>query len=380
MSTNRIHELAIKNGDTYILNDANDDVIDAFAYGTDAKAEHNQAVAFGKGTRTSADKQVVIGAYNKTESTGDCVFVVGNGSEESKRSNAHTLDSFGNATYAGTVSAHNLEIKDTAICPVVHTNVLIPTEGNTLAIQRTINGTTIQDPVICASDLTQQSSPYLSLGKHRGNIILTGYNLDSAKKYTVKLMARSRYRGYHTGEWREITAEDMYGYAKLAGKNVYPHNNTLKFPDVPDWMPNKGILQYEWLEALKKDTNYQLSIPCATWLLDICKPLAVGESFLPKYLENSTNSNIDDYIFDGNILPVGAGLYGLSTTRGYRGLDFKFRLYSEDNLLIAETNNFISVSGKVSSDNRIQEAPPSSAYVWLNTNEKKISNIYLKIS
>lgn len=57
----------------------------------------------GKNTKASSEAQHVQGKYNIEDSNGKYAHIVGNGTSNSKRSNAHTLDWQGNAWYAGDV-------------------------------------------------------------------------------------------------------------------------------------------------------------------------------------------------------------------------------------------------------------------------------------
>ena len=107
-NTNRLYELEVEyqNQTTrYSLNDATEGYRGAFAYGSDVVNEHANAVAFGEGTITTSEKQMVIGAYNDKTNTGDCLLVIGNGSNASDRSNALTLDAEGDLTINGEFNA-----------------------------------------------------------------------------------------------------------------------------------------------------------------------------------------------------------------------------------------------------------------------------------
>lgn len=68
---------------------------------TEAKGEHSHAEGFN--TKAAGPKQHVEGSYNVVDVAGKYAHIVGNGTDESNRSNAHTLDWEGNAEFAGTV-------------------------------------------------------------------------------------------------------------------------------------------------------------------------------------------------------------------------------------------------------------------------------------
>lgn len=65
----------------------------------------DDSTAIGLGTVTGSDFQTALGKYNIEDTSGDYVYIVGNGSD-SARSNAHTLDWDGNAEFSGDVIAY----------------------------------------------------------------------------------------------------------------------------------------------------------------------------------------------------------------------------------------------------------------------------------
>ena len=68
-------------------------------------ASNDGSVALGYGTKSRSNYQVVIGKDNIADSSNVYAFIIGNGSSNSSRSNAYTLDWQGNGTFAGTVSS-----------------------------------------------------------------------------------------------------------------------------------------------------------------------------------------------------------------------------------------------------------------------------------
>ena len=94
---------------------ANGDYSHAEGYMTNAYAEGSHAEGYGtsafgrcahsEGENTSADSdhQHVQGKYNKYDHNGKYSHIVGNGTDQNNRSNAHTLDWNGNAWFAGDV-------------------------------------------------------------------------------------------------------------------------------------------------------------------------------------------------------------------------------------------------------------------------------------
>lgn len=63
------------------------------------------AQVFGKGCISSSDWSMTAGKYNANDTNKEYAHVVGNGTSNSSRSNAYTLDWQGNGTFAGTVSS-----------------------------------------------------------------------------------------------------------------------------------------------------------------------------------------------------------------------------------------------------------------------------------
>ena len=88
------------------------DYISAAGYGSAAigygcQSEPDGSIALGKGTRVTAGNiqgMTACGSYNVEGSGNNFIFVVGNGTNSSSRSNALTVDTSGNVVAAGTVS------------------------------------------------------------------------------------------------------------------------------------------------------------------------------------------------------------------------------------------------------------------------------------
>ena len=66
-------------------------------------ASGNYSHAEGQNTSAQSDAQHVQGKYNLIDNENEYAHIVGNGSSNSSRSNAHTLDWDGNAWFAGDV-------------------------------------------------------------------------------------------------------------------------------------------------------------------------------------------------------------------------------------------------------------------------------------
>ena len=79
--------------------------------GSLTSATKTGAHAEGLWTIASSTYQHVQGQYNVEDTTGTYAHIVGNGTKETKRSNAHTLDWSGNAWFAGTVEGTAMIVK-----------------------------------------------------------------------------------------------------------------------------------------------------------------------------------------------------------------------------------------------------------------------------
>jgi hypothetical protein len=75
----------------------------AHAEGYQTEASGVRSHAEGRNTIANGAEQHVQGKYNVKDTTNKYAHIVGNGTADNKRSNAHTIDWDGNAWFAGTV-------------------------------------------------------------------------------------------------------------------------------------------------------------------------------------------------------------------------------------------------------------------------------------
>lgn len=75
-------------------------------------ASGNYAFAEGSGTIASGEAQHVQGKYNIEDTENKYAHIVGNGTNNSARSNAHTIDWEGNAWFAGNIMANGILLTD----------------------------------------------------------------------------------------------------------------------------------------------------------------------------------------------------------------------------------------------------------------------------
>lgn len=103
--------------------------IAAHAEGADTIASGNQSHAEGVHTTAQGENQHVQGKYNIADTIN--AHIVGNGSDSSNRSNAHTLDWSGNAWFAGDIYTGSTSGKNkddgSVKLPVVYSGTTAPT-------------------------------------------------------------------------------------------------------------------------------------------------------------------------------------------------------------------------------------------------------------
>ena len=106
-------------------------------YGT-AKGKYSHAEGYW--TEASSENQHVQGKYNIEDTANKYAHIVGNGTTDNKRSNAHTLDWKGNAWYAGEVQGTNLPytVSSKVLATVPASNVKIdgPITVNNVSINK----------------------------------------------------------------------------------------------------------------------------------------------------------------------------------------------------------------------------------------------------
>ena len=69
------------------------------------QANASGAIAIGNGVIANQHNQIALGICNMSDTNNDYLMIVGNGTSDTSRSNAYTLDWQGNGTFAGTVSS-----------------------------------------------------------------------------------------------------------------------------------------------------------------------------------------------------------------------------------------------------------------------------------
>ena len=128
------------------------------------------------------------------------------------------------------------------------------------------------------------------------------HGLKVGENYAVHLYTATRRRGLRQDPWRHPSNENTgegytgKGYANLAGQKYASNENNGVYPDVPDWMPNSGILQTEWDITAAKETEV-LEIDLSTWLLPMLKPMDADFGLDSYRLIGVSNSCIAPLLF-----------------------------------------------------------------------------------
>lgn len=128
--------------------------------------------------------------------------------------------------------------------------------------------------------LTPSAGMHTALARSKRILHIMCSGLSLGKDYAVHLYALVRRRGNQQDLWRHpsnVNTGKGYtgkGYANLVGQYYKSDRNkaTSVYPAVPEWMPNSGILQTEWLFTAEAGTH-SLQIDLEQWILPMLKPL-----------------------------------------------------------------------------------------------------------
>lgn len=229
----------------------------AHAEGINTIASGSASHAEGKGTIASRKSQHVFGEYNKTDTSsalsyqrGNYVEIVGNGTSDSSKSNARTLDWSGNEVLAGKLTvgsgpANDMDVTtkqyvDTNISSVIDDTagtgdtdktwsadkISSELEGAGSVKDVTVNGTSIVDPQTGIADIPIASNNVMGLVKVNqtngiyvdGNGVLAPTNptdlalrLGNNNKYTINTACQHK--------------STFYGLAKAAGDTTQSASN-----------------------------------------------------------------------------------------------------------------------------------------------------------
>jgi hypothetical protein len=101
------------------------------AEGSNSVAKGNYSHTEGIGTRASSGYQHIQGKYNIIDSADTYAHIVGNGKDDSARSNAHTLDWSGNAWFAGKVTVSSSPTDDLDVATKQYVDDGLSAKANT---------------------------------------------------------------------------------------------------------------------------------------------------------------------------------------------------------------------------------------------------------
>ena len=111
------------------------------AEGLSAKATGHTAHAEGNNTEAAGTNQHVQGKYNVVDTEGKYAHIVGNGTDDEHRSNAHTVDWNGNGWFAGKVSQEGTPTEDEDLATKKYVDDINLSAGSgTKSIQQATNG------------------------------------------------------------------------------------------------------------------------------------------------------------------------------------------------------------------------------------------------
>ena len=176
-------------------------------------------------------------------------------------------------------------------------------------------------------------------------------NLQPNTDYVIKLYTLQRNRGRSYREWRhpiniEYSSESGYteeqqelltnsgaysGYKNIAGQPFDGTQLDQFHPQVPNWMPNNGVLKTEWhFTSDEKGSDYTLILDLNTWILDLLKL-------------NNILMNTPDYkgAQVWTLMGIGNGYYNS------RNRLFQFRIESEDGNKLGSAKNTVRIGSAI---------------------------------
>lgn len=176
-------------------------------------------------------------------------------------------------------------------------------------------------------------------------------NLQPNTNYIIKLYTLQRERGRSYREWRhpaniEYSPENGYteeqqallensglysGYRNIAGEPFDEAHLDSLHPQVPNWMPNNGVLKTEWhFTSDEKGSDYKLSLDLNTWILDLLK---------------LNNFLLDAPEYEGaqvwTLMGVGNSYYNS------RSRLFQFRIESQDGKKLGNAKNTVRIGSAI---------------------------------
>ncbi len=155
------------------------------AEGRETTASGYCSHAEGFDTKASSDNQHVQGKFNIEDSSGTYAHIVGNGTSDTARSNAHTLDWSGNAWYAGKVSIGTTS------------NVPTPTDVNDLVTKQYVD-----------NKFSTKTESVTSVNGQTGDVTLTANDVDAIDKYNGMTPVECVYTHFGSQQTKIIYVEE----------------------------------------------------------------------------------------------------------------------------------------------------------------------------
>lgn len=198
----------------------------AEAFGQSNKVAGRSAHAEGLNNYASSENQHVQGRYNVEDAAGKYAHIVGNGSSDSTRSNAHTLDWSGNAWFRGDVKATDSNGDSVSLCDcikLVETGIItgesvmidLKSDASYLLVTREITVSTgkiygFRARMICTpKDFV--ATPSVGNLVASTNAGVTFANVNDGTKYGITLIATSTYE----------VSYSLYEFANTYGDYYY---------------------------------------------------------------------------------------------------------------------------------------------------------------
>ena len=198
------------------------------------------SLAFGAGLTANQNNQTVIGKYNSTINTSNCLFIIGNGSSTSSVSNAMTVDIGGNVTATTFTGALN-GTAARAISDEDGNNIKlnyassISISGNTIILKNK-NGTNLGDSItIPTTDISGKKNIQSAVSDPTasGNgltfistITQNTQGVITATKKTVQSASANQSGVVDTGEQTFAGNKTFSGTNTTIGRNIIRTNNS----------------------------------------------------------------------------------------------------------------------------------------------------------
>lgn len=123
----------------------------------------------------------------------------------------------------------------------------------------------------------------VNLGKQHIGVIGThvtvhAKGLEPNTDYALQLFRYSQTKHVWDIMWDDTTGQSNFGWAFLKGKvrSANKKAATAEYftEEVPDWMPNAGVLQSRWLfSTTASESERLITFTPTTWILDALKPI-----------------------------------------------------------------------------------------------------------